>query len=516
MRATMSMVLDILRESFPVGEGVRYDPDAEVSVIREGIPPDRRPGGSCVIVIGGDPEEAPSEAFGCRTVAVCPPGTAFPVGCALHVSTGESTSTVVDALEKGLSRYKRVLDRLTDLALRGADANDLAECAHELLQNPLLIHDAALRVRARTERDSINKEVWKPIGASGQASRERVVPESLPEFIDLIERDGEVAGFRTPSGIIIHSVRTRKIAGAYLVVSLLQKNRSVTEGDRAILRMLSALIEMGMKTNVRLMKEELGYNGLLLDALEGRMTDFVEFSNRMAALGHNLRPIANIMLVSPLKGEFSDRQAQRIIEEIGNTFSFGRGVRYRDALVFYETYENASVITSADYSRLAAFLERFKMVAALGNPQPSERMVAGLYLGASLNMRVGRRLYPGRSLLFPKDCQPYWAYETCLRQGNPDLYVHPALNALREYDLSTGGGLFEVLKRFSLNRGNKSTTAAEEHIQRNTLQARLREIEVVCKVDLSDPSTLNHLRRSFVLEDYCSGRLRMPEDGGAS
>ena len=125
-------------------------------------------------------------------------------------------------------------------------------------------------------------------------------------------------------------------------------------------------------------------------------------------------------------------------------------------------------------------------------------------------------MYPDRNLLFLEDCQPYWVYETCLQHGSADLYTHPALNILRDHDLRTGGSHLNLLKRLALNRGNKSITAEELYIQRNTLQSRLREIEVICRIDLSDSATLDHIRRSFILEGYCEGSLRIKGDGGVS
>ncbi len=516
MRVTMSMVLDILREQFVASKGSYYKPAVQVSIAHMGIPANDRLVRDCVIVVDRTMVDELPEACSSRIVAVFSPGEALPQGYAIGVSTVESASTIANAIEKGICRYKRVLDKMSDLSLRGGHVAQIANCAHDLLQNPILIHDAALRVVARTENDSMNDEMWTPLESTVPTYRERVMPEGFLEFMSLLRRFGEVKNYRMPNGVLVNSYRTKEIGGAFLVVSLVQKNRVVTEGDRAILKFLCMLAEMNMKTHTKLVKEELGYNGLLLDALKGNVTNYVEFANRMAALGYELKPFANVMIVSPLKGEFNDRQAQRTIEEIVNTFSFGRGVCYKGALVFYETYDNLGVITPTDYDRFAFFLNRFRMVAALGNPQPVEKMVEELYLSASFNMRVGRKMYRDRNLLFLEDCQPYWVYETCLQHGSADLYIHPALNILRDHDLRTGGSHYTLLKKLAMNRGNKSITAEDLYIQRNTLQSRLREIEVICRIDLSNPATLDHIRRSFVLEGYCEGSLRIEGDGGAS
>ncbi|MEI3231917.1 MAG: helix-turn-helix domain-containing protein [Gordonibacter pamelaeae] len=62
--------------------------------------------------------------------------------------------------------------------------------------------------------------------------------------------------------------------------------------------------------------------------------------------------------------------------------------------------------------------------------------------------------------------------------------------------------LYPVLM-FCLELGNRTNAARELYMQRNTLQARIRDIESLCGIDLSDPAVIAHVRHSVVLEEYC-------------
>lgn len=520
MSMTMSIARDYLIDRYPaVTIGSKFDPALFVRVAYDGL----RDGASQLtdelyVVSGSALAERRESLDDCmleRCVVVVSPGDAASYDCALSVSTLESIEDVVESLEDALLKHKRVMDEAAAIALSGGDISQLVNCAHKLLRNPILVHDAAARVKARTEVDIMYDDLWMFLDSTLPAHEERAIPEGLANFIAEVSVSNEVRRYDVSNGGVVYSLRTKEIGGAFLIISLLQKNKEITEGDCVVLRMLCRFIELGMKTNVRFVKEEIGYNGLLLDVLEGRIKSPVEFSNRMSALGYEVKAKANVIVVEPLRGEFSDRQAQRLIDDIYNTFPFGMGVRFSGRLVFYGTYDEAGTITSGDFARFEAFLRKFKMAAALGSTRPIDRPVVHLYRNALANLSVGRKVHPDKHLLTSEDCQPYWMYEACVSHGNPELYIHPAIGILRRHDMNTRDALFEVLSKLALNRGNRSVTAQKLFVQRNTLQSRIREIEMICRIDLSDPLTIDHIRRSIILEGYRDSVDIDAEYGGA-
>ena len=509
MRTTMSIAYDALAERYSaVSIGNDFDSSAFACVVYDGLRVDAGRPGDEVYVLS---DKAFADARGQledyvlgKCIVVVPPGELAPSDCAIAVSVLEPASAVVEALEDALLRYRRILKEMSSICLKGEDISQLVESAHKLLRNPILVHDAALRVKARTERDIMNDDLWTPLDSSLPDYSRNSLPEGLPRFIEQISSSSDIGEYKTPYGATAYSIRTKEVGGSFLVVSLLQKNKAVTDGDKLVLRELCRFIEATIKTSAKLAKGDLGFSGLLLDVLEGRIRNSVEFANRMSTLGYEVKAVANIIVVSPQKGEFSGRQAQRYIEDIFNTFPFGMGVHYKGHLVFLGTYDDARTVTSVDYARFEAFLGRFKMIAALGSPYPTNRPIKELYRNALANLRVGRKVYPDKRLLLSEDCQPYWAFEVCLTHGSPDLYIHPALGILRRHDLLLQDSLLDVLNGLAMNRGNRSAAAKDLSVQRNTLQSRIREIELICQIDLSDPATIDHIRCSFMMQSYCN------------
>lgn len=505
MRVTMSMVCDILRGHYHVDEGLLYDPSITVSMACEygGL------GSSCkeaVYVTEGksiDGAAALGALPGCSRV-ICVQDHGVALGrCALVVVSHASLEEVVDALEEGIYRYKAVLRRMSELAIGSGDVQAIVECAHELLDNPITVQDRAMRVKAKTLADIMDDDMWSPLDSSLDSFDSSGLPSGFLSFLEDIEEKKEMADYEMFNGVRLFACRTKELAGDFLIASLLQKNRELTNGDYDVVRYLCSLIEFAMKMNAGQCKEAIGYNGLLIDALEGRITSSVEFRNRMSALGIELKPLALVILCAPRKGQLNDRQAARLINDILNTFPFGRGVHHQGKLVFYATYDSMKQVKSVDFDRFDKFLEQYRMNAALSEVRPLSHSVESLYKSTLLTINVGRHMFPNRSLYHFEECQPYWVYETCLNKGDADLYIHPALETLRKHDAHYQGRLFFILRSLVGNRGNRSQTAKDLFIQRNTLLSRIREIELICKIDLSDSLQIDHLRRSFLLLDYC-------------
>ena len=505
MRVTMSMLHDILAEQYAVTIGEAFDPHATVSMAFEFGNPTLQVKTDMVCVMSVEDyatniEETLYRAE--RTVLVRRSDGPSSYSCSLCVTADKSPDYLVSHIEEGLCRYKRTLWQMSDMVFDGADIQDVVECSHALLGNPVIVQDRAMRVRARTLSDPMEDEMWTPLDSRVASFSMPGIPDGFQDFVEELEAKRELLDYEVFNGEKLFACRTKEIAGNYLMVILLQKNHPVTDGDIDVLRSLCYLVELSMKTSTGQYKEVIGYNGLLIDALEGRIINPVEFRNRMEALGHVIKPIARIMIAAPQKGRLNDRQASRLINDILNTFPFGRGVCYDGRLVFFASYDSAGQVCSTDFERFEQFLQNYKMIAALSEPRLLDCPVRNLYESAVLTLDVGRRVYPDRPLYFFEDCHPFWVYETCLKSGDADLYIHPALDTLRSYDLRNQSSLYKVLQLLARNRGNRSQTAKDLFIQRNTLQARIKEIELICKIDLSDSTEIDHIRRSFILDDY--------------
>lgn len=84
---------------------------------------------------------------------------------------------------------------------------------------------------------------------------------------------------------------------------------------------------------------------------------------------------------------------------------------------------------------------------------------------------------------------------------------HPALEQLRIYDEKKGMELFETLRAYTEAGFNKARAAQTIFIHRNTINYRIRQIEQLCNIDLSNEKFLFPLQLSFRLHAYRRNHL---------
>ena len=504
----MGMIFDILSRSLSLEKGPAYNPATSAATAYTRMLFDDSYARDAIYVIANPlATVAPAcwTEYSHRVILICPGKNDENFKCALRILDDTSPLEVANAIEEGLTPYKEVFEKLSSLALDRHPPAVLIETAHRLLQNPVLVEDRAMRVVAHTHDDVMDDDYWTPLDAEIDLFKQQVVVHGLSEFLGEMESSREPFDYKMLNGVNLSACRTGELGGEYLYVYLLEKNRPITDGDRGILKFLTAMIELVVKMRTDNMGNSLGFSGLFINAIDGTTNRFAEFRNRMRVMGYELKPISRITVVTSIKGCLNDRQAARLLNDIANTFPFGKGVFYESRLVFYATYGTEPGVKQVDLDRFEGFLGRFCLVAAIGKPVQTGYPMQDLYQEALFTLDIGRRVFPGKHLHLFEACQPFWPFETCLRTGTPNLYYHPALSLITAYDNRKGTSLYEALRTLAMQRGNKSRTSKLLYMQRNTLQSRIKEIESICNVDLSDPGTISHIRSSFCLHDYCNG-----------
>lgn len=78
-------------------------------------------------------------------------------------------------------------------------------------------------------------------------------------------------------------------------------------------------------------------------------------------------------------------------------------------------------------------------------------------------------------------------------------FIHPALETIRAYDAKNQSNLFHTLDVYLLNDCNAQRCGRMLFLHRNSLVYRIRRIQEIADIDLSDPDERSFLRLSFLL-----------------
>lgn len=79
-------------------------------------------------------------------------------------------------------------------------------------------------------------------------------------------------------------------------------------------------------------------------------------------------------------------------------------------------------------------------------------------------------------------------------------FYHDTMDVLNEHDRRTEAELSEALKAYVFNNMDVSKTAQSMFVHRNTIRYRLRKIEELLQIDLSDLSVIMNFVVAFHIE----------------
>lgn len=156
------------------------------------------------------------------------------------------------------------------------------------------------------------------------------------------------------------------------------------------------------------------------------------------------------------------------------------------------------------FSALEAYVSENNLVAGVSESRGEDCSLHDLLRQSELALRIRRKVFAGKVLLRYTECRRYYLYEMCSQQDNWERYVHPCLDILERHDQSNAPALEPTLRCLVKHHGNRTETAKELGIQRNTLQYRLGKIEELSSVDLSNPEVFDQIVFSFNLKRYCN------------
>ncbi|MEU9290010.1 helix-turn-helix domain-containing protein [Streptomyces sp. NPDC048275] len=84
-------------------------------------------------------------------------------------------------------------------------------------------------------------------------------------------------------------------------------------------------------------------------------------------------------------------------------------------------------------------------------------------------------------------------------------FADRTLAAVRQHDLQRGTQLLATLRAFVDSRLNRNETARKLSVHPNTVSQRLRRIESLAHIDLSDPAVVVEVSAALLLLDVAEG-----------
>ena len=506
MQVLMAMLYDGLAQRFHCEKGTCYDADAVMLRALHAPVSQAERHEQCAYFISGTTEvrDIPSTVPR-ENLVVVSQDLSLDYPCALFIRENMSTDAAVNAASEVIHDYQQWSQRLYDLMLSGADYFELVEHAHELLGNPITVIDQTLRTLAYSRNDIMNDALWIPERYPDSIDYSEAGEEDIRFFLNELKEKRALHHFVITDGNNISACLACLSDRDMVGICLVHKNREISEGDFACLQYFGQIMGLAIQTRHTSWTESIGgYDALIRDAIEGRISDKAVLTRRAALLGVTLSDDFEVIVIRPHRGFFSDAQIEQVKSQLRQNPRAGYMITYQRDIVIVVSYEQDRLPLPEDFKDFRHQIAVSKLIAGISDRSTNPLDLNMLYQEAKDAVLIGQHIFEDEAVVKYEKCRRYYLYEASYQRGDWERYIHPALYQLLELDRESSSELFATLKCLVRNGGSKSKTAKELFIQRNTLQYRLDKIEKHCDIDLSDIATLNHLYTSFELYEYCA------------
>lgn len=423
--------------------------------------------------------------------------------CALIVYSVSSLSQLFEICRDIMRHYFQWGDELLELVMKNADIHQLIECAHRILANPMMILDNSMKVLGFTPDDTIDDAVWKLTVEKGYADLDSQSSQVLKRALDLL--NGSDAAYNHPMhGDSWASAKSVVLNGNRVaIISLIQKNHPISEGDFSCLCYFGDLLALYFKTHdSRSYLTDNRLELIITDILDERFKNDAELTARIRNVNWLPQKYFFILTIQSQHVFLNKTQLKKISEAIVKMIPSACAVIYEDRIVILINHHHSSSLGSPEAQNLRLYLKKNQLCAGISNGEEKISEIARLYRQSLTAIDMGNYLGLDDQLFTFKEHRLNSMIYAFVKLGDIESYLNPCIKELQEYDKKKGAALLPTLVAYLDNNCKQLKTSQDLDIQRGTLIYRLKKIEDLCKIDLTDHQVIFDLQLSLHLYQY--------------
>jgi purine catabolism regulator len=393
-----------------------------------------------------------------------------------------------------LQQSSRIFSQLTELVLRGADLNELANTLATLIGRSVTIEDTAFRVIANAQVGPIDAARAESV-ANGRSSPH--LAQSLLDsgvYAQMVEKMGPVYFPPIPEeGMVLERVVApiivdREIHG-YIWVIIGEKPVAPLD-ERAISHGATVAALILFKEQAVRRAEEALRDDLLERLLQGpgNSTAFSEQARRLQF--HVDRPHQVLMLHSHMESKGSYRSIQPAVESWLRKSELQALVVWHNKLLILVLEMGRADEGQEVAQRLVHDLNHpaSRLLVGVGRPCPPAALKSGglkqSYAEAAEAVQIALAMGKGHGVVsFEALGLLHWLYHTPPAERAGNIYLDHIRN-LADYDAERHTELLKTLEMYLEHGGSLVDAAQVLYIHRNTLLHRLERIRELCQVNL--------------------------------
>lgn len=445
----------------------------------------------------------PSDSLSSRIPSILTSGTNGSAGewetvCRIE---GASCAAVLNCLNRLFARYEEWQQQLLESRLQSGSIQRMIDLTGCVISNPMAVVSMDFTVIAAKGR--LRRKAGHAVLGADE--------ESL-KIVNALKQDENYAQAVQHQGVFYFPGNSA--ACPSLCVNIRRSGRTgyrllVTEGDIPldatfgfILERLAELIGHALSSSaVSRHRGEYPFRQLFTSLLTDARTDYVEVSQHLTSLGWLSSHHYQCLLIQTGPLDYKNLTLRSICGYLENAVPASCAVEHNGNAVVYINLTLCPLSQEDIPLHLAGFLQESMLSAGMSRALLGHFNFYRQYIQASIALKNGQRLFPGRWLHPYNDVAFTYLLEQATQKLPGYMVCHEQLLHLKYMSAEGTVPLYQTLRAYLENQQNVAKTARELYIHRSTLLYRLEKIREVLHSDLSDPEEILYLLLSFRIMD---------------
>ena len=408
-------------------------------------------------------------------------------------------SALVEELQEAINRSAKnamYWSALLKAAIDHRDAQDLISIASNIFENPVILSDRSTKLIARSEYNISDSILWQDHTEHGYFRYETMQQIAYQKLRSNLDR----GNIYLQQAISRYNTINKRILVNNIVigtVSILDANRPFNAEDITQLEQLSKVLSFYWgKDNFYKFVKDSRRESFLVDIIEARIVQEEHITKRARSLDMRI-DCSYLVAVAERPIQNNAFNISKVSEEIIRYLPFCYTLVYHGSILSIIVLKEGSAWKPSD--ELEAYLKSQHISMGFSRIANGLCQLRVQYQQARIACKSGK-IFEKHSVVFPFDryaiCSLFLSRFT---DANLQNYCSAAIDILADYDARKRTTYTETLLTFLKDNGNFTKTAQDLFIHRTSLVYRIKKIQEILNIDLTDSRIRNYLYISFLL-----------------
>lgn len=431
----------------------------------------------------------------------------FPTIRVNHISDEKHLFYLIHEYMKFESRLQQEINELYHLLYAGKGIDDIVLKAEQFLNRPISVLDPSYSMTAISPLMR-NLSFGQDISDEGVFLNVNEV-ESLRrlQIENQLYQNNQAFFIQTEdhpdTNWIFCAIRIQHVMSGYIAVCLPDKT-DATEHELRLTTALADICAIEMQKHAFFVQRTgMQYETFLNELIEGRFSDVTMIESRLKMLNHHLGKFFCLAILYSSKPHNSDLFNKQQMATLRKTYRHSMSVVYKNNIVLLLNQDEPVLLDDKLLAPLHQFARNNDLKVSLSQPFADILKISIFYEQALHTLELANINKPNQHIFFSTEALPDYLFSKC-DYKELETGIHYHIFQLQDYDKEFHTEFIVTLRAY-LNNDRNATKAAEYlHIHRSTFFYRIKKIEELLNISITDGHLMFLYELSFKIWDYLS------------